>query len=286
MKIFNPLIPAAFVACLFISCGGEDHDHDAHHGDSAAVAPKDTTPVTVNEETKIKFDFAVANIPSPVELINTISGWGVEYHGDYLNDSKKSSSYTSEFSKAITLGIYNIDLSYAMVNGQGGDVMKYMKTSMVQSDGLGLKGAVDNMMGKRAEANLGNKDSLLKIMDHMLVKSDDFLRTHERVYAASVIFAGSWVESLYLACKIGGGSSDPAVKEKMYKLVWDQRFYLENLVKILEDFKDKKEVAELNKDFNEILALIKPIRDSKEMNETNFKTISDKIFALRERLTK
>jgi len=70
------------------------------------------------------------------------------------------------------------------------------------------------MVGKRAEQNLSNKDSLLKILDEIFVKSDSYLRTNERVYTASSVFAGSWVEGLYLTCKIAESVTDAAVKEK------------------------------------------------------------------------
>ncbi|MBK7818078.1 MAG: hypothetical protein IPJ60_11440 [Sphingobacteriaceae bacterium] len=78
-------------------------------------------------------------------------------------------------------------MCYAIVNERGEDVLKYMKTVLITSDALGLKGA-DQMIGKRAEQNLGSKDSLLQILDEILIKSDSYLRTNERLYTASTVF--------------------------------------------------------------------------------------------------
>ncbi|MDF2450237.1 MAG: hypothetical protein K0R26_2741 [Bacteroidota bacterium] len=278
------LISGIAVTVLLASCGEKPSEEVAE--DVTVEALKDTTPVTVNEETKFKFDFAIANIPSPVGSVNELSGWGVDYNNGLLVDPKKPITASNEFSKAIALGIYNIDMAYAMVNNKGEDVLKYMKTVVKSSDELGLKGAVDQMVGKRAEKNLGNKDSLLTILDEIFVKSDAYLRTNERVYTASAVFAGSWVESLYLTCKIAESVQDPAVKEKAYKHLWDQRFYLKNLTDLLNDYKEKKECAALNEELKKIHADIDAIKDPKNMKEAEFKMISEKIYALRTSLMK
>ncbi len=272
------------LSLLIFSCGEKQSEEIAE--DVTTEIVKDTTPITVNEETKFKFDFAIANIPSPVASINELSGWGVDYNNGLLVDAKKQLSTSNEFSKAVALGIYNIDMSYAMVNNKGEDVLKYMKTVVKTSDELGLKGAVDQMVGKRAEKNLGNKDSLLAILDEIFIKSDSYLRTNERVYTASAVFAGSWVESLYLTCKITEGASDAAVKEKGYKHLWDQRFYLKNLTELLNDYKDKKECVALNNELKKIHADIDVIKDPKNLKEAEFKKISEKIYALRASLIK
>ncbi len=272
------------LSAILWSCG----DKPAEETVETAVVetPKDTTPVTVNEDTKFKFDFAIANIPSPVESINELSNWGVEYNNTLLVDPKKPMNSANEFYKALALGVYNIDMSYAMVNNKGEDVLKYMKTVVTTSDALGLKSAIDQMVGKRAEKNLSNKDSLLRIVDEIYVKSDSYLRTNERVYTASAVFAGSWIESLYLSCKMTESMTDEATKEKAYKHLWDQRFYLKNLTELLNDYKDKKECAALNEELKKIHADIDAVKDAKDLNETAFKTISGKIYALRATVTK
>ncbi len=281
-KLF--LATSISMSIMLVSCGDKPSEEIAEN--VTAEAPKDTTPITVNEETKFKFDFAIANIPSPVGSINEISGWGVDYNNTLLVDAKKQLAASSEFSKALALGVFNIDMSYAMVNNKGEDVLKYMKTVVTTSDALGLKSAVDQMVGKRAEKNLSNKDSLLKILDEIFVKSDSYLRTNERVYTASSVFAGSWVESLYLTCKITEGVKDAAVKEKAYKHLWDQRFYLKNLTDLLNDYKDKKECVALNDELKKIHTEIDAIKDPKDLKDANFKTISEKIYALRASIVK
>jgi hypothetical protein len=144
------------------------------------------------------------------------------------------------------------------------------------------------MIGKRAEKNISNKDSLFRILDEIFTKSDSYLRTNERVYTASSIFAGSWIESLYLNCRITNDvtNTEPYLKEKGYKQIWDQRFYLKNLSDLLNDYNNKKECTDLNNKIKEILAEITLIKDPKEFKESNFKSISEKIYSLRASILK
>ncbi|MDP3558620.1 MAG: hypothetical protein Q8T03_14695 [Bacteroidota bacterium] len=280
----NKILYATSFSLLVIlsSCGDKQSDEFKETNDSLAIdnAPKDTTPITVNEDTKFKFDFAIANIPSPVSSVNEISSWGIPYNNSFLIDTKKASP-AAEFNKGLQLGAFNIDMSYAMVNNVGEDVLKYMKAVLVKSEALGLKSAVDQMVGKRAEKNIANKDSLLRILDEIFVKSDSYLRTNERVYTASAVFAGSWIEALNLTCKITEVATEQAAKDKGYKQLWDQRFYLKNLSELLDEYKDKKECCEINDKLKVILTEITAIKDPKDFKEANFKSISEKIYALR-----
>jgi len=234
---------AVLTLMLFVRCGTNQSEDQLDVTKDSLTEVKDTTPITVNDETKFKFDFALANIPSPVSMMNAVSKWDEPYNNELFNDPKKAGTYSSEFSKAINLGIYNMDLSYAMVNDKGADVLKYMRTVLTLSDALGLRGAVDQMVGKRAEKNLGNKDSLLRILDDIFVKSDSYLRTNERVFTAATVFAGSWIESFYLTGKIAEMSSNADVKRKACTQLWEQRFHLGNLIAVLDEYKTNKDAG-------------------------------------------
>ncbi len=284
MKIFNVLSLSSIV--LLAACGGsKENENPETPIDSSTVVVKDTTPITVSDTTKFKFDFAIANIPSPANSVNEISAFKLNYDNGILNDPKNSSKYTSEFQKALNLGVYNIDMAYAMVNDKGEDVLKYMKNVLQLSDNLGLKGAVNAMVGKRAESNLNNKDSLFKILDEIFVKSDTYLRTNDRVYTAATVFAGSWLESLYITCKTAENPHDNAAAIKIHTHLWEQRFHLGNLINLLNDYKDKKECADLIGDLKPIHEEINAVKEPKLLDDAKFASISKKIIDLRTKQT-
>ncbi|HXB42289.1 MAG TPA: hypothetical protein VNZ49_17245 [Bacteroidia bacterium] len=272
---------------VLMSCGGNKTEENKTGTDSAAVSTTtDTVANTVKDIVRFKFDFAIGNTPSPAEVVNDMASYNLAYNNTFLSNPDKAQGYKTDFSKAINLGIYNLDMAYAIANNEGADVMKYLKTSMVEIDALGMKAAFDQMIGKRTETNINNKDSLLSIIDELYVKGDSYLRTNQRVETATYIFAGSWLEALHLICRTGTEEKDALQKVRAYKHLWEQRFYLKNIIDLLEEFKTNKEATSLKDDLAAIHKEINAIAEPKDIKESNFKAISEKISALREKLTK
>src|SRR6478735_3710587 len=185
MTITTKFTALAFIALSLSSCGGGKEAENNENAAPAEVAVADTTPVTVDDTTKFKFDFAIANIPSPANTLHGLGAWGVSYDNSLLNDPKKADKYATEYKQSLNLGIYNIDMVHAMVNNNGSDVLHYMKTLLVLGNKLGLTSSLNAMVGKRAESNINNKDSLFRLIDEVFVKSDSYFRINERVYTAS-----------------------------------------------------------------------------------------------------
>lgn len=284
MKINYTIGAIALSAILFTACGGSKESENSHMTqDSTAAVSDDTVAATVDDTILFKFDFTVANVPSPASLIYGIKKMSKAYDRGVLNETGKVGGFPAEFQKAVNLGIYNIDMAYAVVNNMGADVLEYLKSIIILGDGLGLKNTITDMVGKRAEQNLGNRDSLFAVLDGIYDKSDKYLRTNKRVYVASLVFTGSWVEVLYLSTK--AAESNPAAKADVNKLIWEQRFHLGNIIKMLSDHKGDNEYQMLIKDLKEIHQLITEVRQVKEMDEVKSKLITERIQNLRMRLS-
>lgn len=284
MTITPKLTALAIIALSLSSCGGGKQSENTDNA-SADVASVDTSAVTVDDTTKFKFDFTIANIPSPANTLQEIETWELAYDNTILNPTKNVEKYNTEFKQSINLGIYNIDMAHAMINDNGSDVLNYMKTVLNLGNKLGLMASLNAMIGQRAEANLNNKDSLFELLDEIFVKSDTYLRTNERVYTAATIFAGSWVEGLYLTCTIGNIITDEKKKLEAQKVLWDQRLYLGNLLNLMGDFKDKKDCANLINDLKPIYDEVISAKQPSEMTDEKFKSISAKVIALRNKIT-
>ena len=281
-KITLAIALSSFLALS--SCNSEKPEENKPLTDSAtAKADVDTAAYTVDDLVRFKFDFAFGNIPSPAEVVNDMSSYKIVYNNAYLADASKAKSYKTDFSKATNLGIYNLDMAYAISNAQGSDVLKYLKTSMVEIDALDMKSAFDSFIGKRTETNIGNRDSLLKIIDEMYVKGDTYLRTNQRVETATYIFVGSWIEALHLICKTGADEKDAIQKARLNKHLWDQRFYLKNMIDLLEEFKNP-DAKWLKDDLTVIYKEIEPVSEYRDFKAKNFSSFYEKLEALRTKL--
>lgn len=284
MKFTTKLTALVLIVLAFSSCGGEKEVEKSDASTTVVEANKDTTAVTVDDTTKFKFDFTIANIPSPANTLHGLGEWGVAYDNTLLNDPKNADKYSTEFKQSLNLGIYNIDMIHAMANDNGNDVLKYMKTLLVLGDKLGLSTSLNAMVGKRAETNLNNKDSLFRMIDEVFVKSDNYLRTNERVYTATTIFTGSWVEILYLASAISKKLTDEKLKEAARKILWNQRLHLGNLLNLMGDFNNKKELTDLKNELKPIYDQIVSAKQPTDMTQEKHDKISDQIIALRNKI--
>ncbi len=285
MKRSLSIIAAAGVLTL-MSCDGSKSEENKPLADTLAEKPVDTVKTTVDELVRFKFDFAIGNTPSPAEVINDMSTYNLEYHSSYLGDVSKAKTFKTDFSKALNLGVYNLDMAYAIANGQGSDVLKYLKTSMIEIEALGMKSAFDQFIGKRTETNINNKDSLLNIIDELYVKADSYLRTNQRVETATYVFIGSWLEALHIICSTGTDEKDAIQKARVRKLLWDQRFHLKNIIDLLDEFKASKEGQELKADLTAIHTEIDAIKEAKDITDEKFKAITAKISAERNKIAK
>lgn len=280
-KLIAAVLP---IAVLFISCGGGSKEDQQASADSTAIETMADTVGEMNDTTKFKFDFALANIPSPANRMQDIVALGVPYDNSILHNTGKAASYTTEYKRGLNMGIYNMDMAYAMMNDAGQDVLNYMRTIINLSEALGMQSSINAMVGKRFESNIGNKDSLFSVWDEILIKSDTYLRSNDRIYTASLVFTGSWLESLFLSCKIGEKVSNPAHREKIRTNLWEQRMHLGNLVKLFNDYKDKKECAELLKELDPIYQEIVANRQPSELSDEDMASISKKLYALRDKI--
>ena len=279
------LIPVLPFALLLNSCGSGSKEEQETASDSLTTAVAQNDSEELNDTTKFKFDFALANIPSPANRVQDIVALGVPYDHSLLHLTSKASLYSTEFKRALNMGIYNMDMAYAMMNDAGQDVLNSMRTIIGLSEALGMQSSINAMVGKRFESNIGNKDSLFTVWDEILIKSDTYLRSNDRVYTASLVFTGSWLESLYLSSKIAEKVTDPVKREKIRNNLWEQRMHLGNLVKLFNDYKSKKECSELLADLDPIYQEIIANRQPSELSDEDMSSISKKIFALRDKIT-
>ncbi|MCC6372241.1 MAG: hypothetical protein IT236_14650 [Bacteroidia bacterium] len=280
------IISLGLASVFFVACGNHKDHESIHHGtDSTALTAKDTAAITVADTTKFKFDFTLANIPSPGNTIQDLVSYNTGYDKSFLCDYNKVHAYASEQQRSVNLGVYNIDMAFASANHVGVDVLEYTRSIMILVDRLGLGSTVNSMLGKRAEANLTTKDSIFTLIDEIFIKSDSYLRTNKRVHTACNVFLGSWVETIYLNGALYKNIKDAGNKERARKLLWEQRMHLDNIINMFEDFKNEQETAELLKELKEIKKEIAAVKTAEEMTEQKFTEIYEKVNALRTRLT-
>ncbi|CAG0975559.1 MAG: hypothetical protein HND27_03205 [Bacteroidetes bacterium] len=287
------LFAISLVALVISGCGGGTDDS----------ANDDTTePVNPDKTNLLQIDGKVFSVPSPIQTALLIQKVGSTYNASLLNSPKNTTKYSSNYQKAVNLGVFGADLGYVTIYEQTQDAISFLTAVNSLADDLGVMGAFDRTLLERFEKNLGNKDSLLVLVTDAYQGADAYLKNNERNDVGALILAGGWIETLWFATNVANQTQNADVIRR----IGEQKNTLNNLIKILTPYYSKSEFAGLVDqlmDLNEVFAqvtntytYVQPTVDEKNKTTTinstsevvvtkeQLKLISEKISAIREKI--
>jgi hypothetical protein len=268
-KICNRRSYFALTAILLAACGSET---------SNTLPPVTDTVVALHESSSSEEGYY--DIPPPIQQVQLLQQAGASYDRSILNPLENISKYSITNSKALNLGVYGADLSYAAVFNQPQDVMFYLSASQRLADELNIKGDFNADIMKRLEKDGGNKDSLLKIVSDVYRKSNASLKENDQSHLSALVVAGSFIEAMYIATQVAKNVKD---KEAIYARIGDFKGTLNNLVALITTAYDS--------DFSNILSDLRSLKTiydespDKKLSGEQMQKITKQIKAIRIRIT-
>jgi len=264
--LFNGLL---LLILLYASCQNQA-DNQANISDS--LQKMDSTK-TERKTKKVFF-----TLPSPLESMMMIKKTGVGFSDDFLNSIDKIVNYSTNRQMALNLGIYGADLSYVSLYDQKQTVISYMAAIKKLAMQLGLLNTVKPADIKRMEENIGDKTEIMQIISETFLKNDAYLKENNRTEIAAIVVIGGWVESLYIACELANKSNFQ--NNELRELIVDQRHSLNNIMAMLESYKEHPDVKELYLQMADLLKLFESLcKESvvavkdKKTNQTIIKSV-------------
>lgn len=181
------------------------------------------------------------NMYLSVEMSSLFQSIGATYNEKLLNSPEKVSSYNASTAKALNLGVYAVDLSYAKFFDQFQQAGKYLKNMHKLAIELGIPDDKFILSVKRIETNLSNKDSLVKIANELYTTTEDYLNQNERGSSAALVIAGGWIEALNIATNLVNKQSKDI---ELLERIADQKSSLDNLLSLLKKYEGEKVVKD------------------------------------------
>ncbi len=197
---------ALFVAAsmIMVACGSDTTEENV------------TPPTEDSVVAEVQTQEVTYSLPSPLQIASIFKKSGLKYKAGITSDMKDPAKYTSNLNKAINLGVYSADLSYAVLNKQNQEAMTYMKLSRQLADNLGMGTVFDQgNLSTRFEKNLSNEDSLAYIIAELQMVTDMYLDENDQQQITSIVFAGAWVESMYIGSKVYEKGKDKSLNSKL-----------------------------------------------------------------------
>lgn len=179
----------------------------------------------------------VQNIASPVEIASILQSMQVPFSATYLAPTHEADRLTTNFQKAIMLGIYGADLGYLNIYEKTGNSVEVLSTIKRLADGLRVGQYFDFETLKRLSLSKSNLDSLLFLSVNSYNQIDKFLRDNNRGSISALMIAGVWIEGQYLATQVALTNDDEVLRDR----IGEQKIILGDLLMLLRPYRESSD---------------------------------------------
>ena len=197
----------------------------------------------------------IRKIPSPLEMSNIVKKSGVAFSKDMLSDANKVSNYSTNFQKALNLGIYGADLGCINVYEKTHLSMGYVEAVKLLSDELKIGQFFDFATLQRLVNNTKDSDSLLYISTLGFASMHNYLNDRDRSHLSVLILVGGWIESVYIAGNITSIDSTADFFNQYPDLadrIGEQKLILGDILNLLTQYEDLPGFGDLVTRFTEL----------------------------------
>jgi hypothetical protein len=216
-----------------------------------------------------------STLPSPFRIAAMFKRSGLKYIPGLTNGNEKEASYSTSFACAENMGVYSSDMAYCVLNKQTNEGQQLLKTIRTIGGRINLGKVFEKSnLFDRFNKNVSNEDSLATIIGEIQYETDMQLDANQQNELYGVIFAGAWVESMYL----GGQVYRKGGNEKIVQALLEQMAVSTNIIEELKINESKNEsitglIADMQiiQDAINSMPSLKKLKDNPELD---FKDIS------------
>jgi hypothetical protein len=252
----------ASVSMLLLACGGEGLEVDSETVDPNEVNNIDQSIIDGDFTYTTAIGGKMFSIPSPVQMSLLLKDEVGAFNEEMISNPDNVSNFTTTYKKAVNMGVYGADLSYATIFENNTKAVSYLASVEKLADELGIAGAFDEELIERFIDNGHNQDSMLVIMSDGYREGDKFLKDNEQHDVATLILTGGWLESLYFATM----SYEKDSNQEIANRIGEQKTSLFTIIDLLEGY---------NKDefYSELISDLESLKDDFNKIEFNYQFI-------------
>jgi hypothetical protein len=191
------------------------------------------------------------NISSPVEIANLLQMLKIPFAQEYVAASIDANKQTTNFDKALKLGILGADLGYLNMYEKTGSSLDVLSSIRKLAEDIKVGQFFDFESIKRLSQNKSNLDSLLFISIDSYNTIDNYLRQNDRGQLSALMIIGVWIEGQYLATQVVSQFPDTMLIDR----IGEQKIILNDLLLLISPY--------CNRD-PEYIALCKNLQEIKD----------------------
>ena len=209
------------------NCGGSGEKKEEDNGKTKAALE-----AFVEEE----FEYP---IPTSYEVTNMLQKAKANFVFDITNSPDNYVNYETDWQKAMNLGVYGADLSYASTYNRQEELSQFLDVIRRLVDDLNISTAFNQQMVTRVESNLENKDSLILIVTESFYETYNYLNKNGAEKTSILVIAGSVIEGLHITSQLIISSDYNA---DLMTVLANQKDQVKKLVELMEAHADDENV--------------------------------------------
>ena len=261
LTVFTLLVSFAMGGAI-MGCGEAPKQaaDDAQANTEVSMQDVEGSAVASRKETIKKIFYT---IPAPVEMASLIQSTGADFNGDNLNSVDNVNNYVTRKQKALNLGVYGANLSYATMFERSKESLYYLSAVRQLADQLGASNVINDDLITRVEANKENKDSLLVIVSDTFWSLNAKFKEDNMEDISALVIAGGWIEALHLA------NSHVAGNDALRTRIAEQKYSLDDLISLFGTYENQENLADVLADLNQLKAIFDQVEIKKGKTETS-----------------
>lgn len=187
-------------------------------------------------------------IPTSFQVTQLLQDADASFVLGITNPVDRADKYETRKDKALNLGVYGADLSYASTYNQQEETMKFLNASKKLLEGLELSNVFNTEMATSIETNIDNKDSLITIVTNSFYDTYSELNNNGESKLSLLVVSGSWIEALYITCQLAVSSN---YDQRIMDVVAKQKLSAQKLAELCEQY------GEEDQDIQSVLPLLR-----------------------------
>jgi len=262
------MLPLVILGLIFVtSCKGK--------------ASKDQKKIELEQMDTLKGQIGshVYPLPSSAEVIKMLQDLEVGYIFGISNPVENTRKYFKSDARAINMGVYGADLSYATLYNIQQELINYLDAIRSLASELSMSQIYDPTLYDKIRQNFDYKDQLVKILTEAFDATYAYLSDNDQEPLALLVVGGAWVEGMYLTTHVSEAAYQVA---GISKNLLEQKSSFELYIDITKPFLNDPIVGDFVKKLDPIKKVYEGLGTS--LTEKNIMDITNAIEEVRNQI--
>jgi uncharacterized membrane-anchored protein YhcB (DUF1043 family) len=218
-------------------------------------------------------------LPTSAAVIKMLTELEVGYIIGISNPVENTKKYFSSTTRAINLGVYGADLSYATLYNIQQEVINYLNAIRSLSNELNMSKIYNEELYDKIKQNFDNRDELVKILTGAFNDTYSYLSENDQQPLALLVVGGAWVEGIYLTTQVSDAAYQVA---GISKVLLEQKKSFDTYLEITKPYLSDPNVGDFVKSLDPVKKVYDAIGTS--LTEENIKDITKVIVDVRSQI--